>query len=262
MKRKELDRRMEAENVSQLKYMLEMVLYNLRERTDIDLNLFMGVDGRIFASSIPDDLTPPQYSLLSTFRSNLPNLCGKLKVEDLEISLERWKGGTAIVASVGENAFLSSLMLSSGNLTDMGPLIEDVVNTTIVLNHIFGQKPMSEEILSTYPDTVQDELKKLTRQLFVERFKHTRQYKKNMKVLEFIKDKIKKSIGVGQVEQIVSVTFNELGTSAPYMDDESWQLFLDKVVDNHLRKIIGDIQAEEYKKLWKMELDRKMKKFL
>lgn len=262
MKKKELDRRMEAENVSQLKYMLEIELKNLMNRTDIDMNLFIGVDGRIFTSSIPDNLTPQQYRLLSTFRSNLPHLCSKLRGEDLEISIEQWKGGMAIVASVGENSFLASLLSKREDISKMGGLIEEVIKSTKVLHHIFEQKPMTQENLSQYPEEVRKELKSLSRQLFVERFQHTRRYKKNIKALEFIKKKIKKSIGIGQVDQIVSVTFNELGTSAPYMDDDQWLLFLDKVVDNHLKEVIGDIQAQEYKKMWKMELQNKLKKFL
>lgn len=262
MKKKELDRRMEAENVSQLKYMLEIELDNLIARTDIDMNLFIGVDGRIFSTSIPDKLTPQQYQLLSTFRSNLPHLCNKLRGEDLEISIEQWKRGMAIVASVGDNSFLTCLLSKREDISKMGDILDDVVKTTKVLHHIFEQKPMTEDVLSQYPDEVRKELKDLSRQLFVERFQHTRQFKKNIKALEFIKEKIKKSIGIGQVDQIVSVTFNELGTSAPYMDDDQWLLFLDMVVDNHLKRLIGDVQAQEYKKMWKIELQRKLKKFI
>ncbi len=262
MKKKELDRRMEAENVSQLKYMLEMELDRLRDRTDIDINLFIGIDGRIFSSSIPAELEPEQYRLLSTFKSNLSHLCGKLKGEDMEISLERWKNGMGIVAAVGENAFLSSIMSKKSEIKETSALIEEVLVATQVLDHIFEQRPMTEEVLSEYPEAVREELQKLSRQLFVERFKHTRSYQKNMKILEFIKNKLEKTIGVGQVDQIVSVTFNKLGTSAPYMDDETWFKFLDMVVEDNLRDIIGDVQAEEYNKLWKMELERKLKKYL
>lgn len=262
MKKKELDRRMEAENVSQLKYMLELELDALRERTDIDINMFLGVDGRIFSSSIPDNLSSQQYRLLSTFKSNLPHLCSKLKGEDLEISIEQWKGGMAIVAAVGDNAFLASLLSKRGDIHKMGDLIEDVVDSTKVLHHIFEQRPMTEEALSKLPDNVRKELTDLSRQLFVERFQHTRGYKKNIKALEFVKNKIKNSIGIGQMDQIISVTFNELGTTAPYMEDDMWLTFIDMVVDNHLRALLGDIQAEEYKKLWKMELQSKLKKYL
>ncbi len=259
-KKKELDRRMEAENVSQVKYMLELELERLRERTDIDINLFLGVDGRIFASSIPSHLTTPQYRLLSTFKSNLSHLCGKLKGEDLELSLEQWKGGMAIVAAVGDNSFLASL-LAGANIKDTGNRIQEVINATHVLDHIFEQKPWNDEYLAQYPAEVREELQKLSRQMFVDRFEHTRSYRKNMKILDFFKNKIEKTVGVGQVDQIISVTFNELGTSAPYMEDKSWNKFLDKIIDEHIRKTIGDIQADEYKKLWKMELDRKLKKY-
>ncbi|MGM0405634.1 MAG: hypothetical protein ACQEQM_05785 [Thermoplasmatota archaeon] len=253
---------MEAENVSQLKYMLEMELKNLRERADIDLALFIGVGGRIFATSIPDDLKPDQYRLLNTFKGNLTSLCSKLKGEDLEVSIERWKSGMAIVAAVGGNSFLASLLTKKSAISDMGTKLDEVMKATTVLKHIFEQKDFSEKTIQSYPEDVQDELNRLTRQLFVDRFTHTKSYKKNEEILEFMKDKIKKAVGVGQLDQIVSVTFNEMGTSAPYMEDDMWYDFLEKVVDEHLRSVVGDIQAERYKKQWKKELGKKLKTYL
>jgi len=261
VKKKELDRRMEAENVSQVKYMLEMELERLCQRTDIDINLLIGVDGRIFASSVPKEMDSDQFRLLSTFKSNLPYLCGKLKIEDLELSLERWKGGMAVVAAVGENSFLACLLSKQAGMNEMSSLLEDIVTATQVLDHIFEQKSWDGDVLEQYPEDVREELAQLSRQMFVERFTHTRSYKKNMKILEFFKKKLEKTVGLGQVDQIISVAFNELGTSAPYMDDDTWHKFLDKIVDEHVRTLIGDIQAQEYKKLWKMELERKLKKY-
>jgi len=253
---------MEAENVSQLKYMLEMELGNLREKTDIDLALFIGVGGRIFATSIPDDLRPDQYRLLSTFKGNLSNLCSKLKGEDLEVSIERWKSGMAIVSAVGDSSFLASLLTQKSEISEMGSILDDVLDASTVLKHIFEQKDFTDESIDSYSENVQKELNRLSRQLFVERFTHTKSYKKNEEILEFMKEKIKKAVGVGQVDQIVSVTFNEMGTSAPYMQDDMWYDFLEKVIDDNIRSIVGDIQAEQYKKRWKKELEKKLKSFL
>lgn len=260
--KKKLDRRMEAENVSQLKYLLEMELGSLRERAGIDLTLFIGVGGRIFATSIPDNLRPDQYRLLNTFKGNLSHLCSKLKGEDLEISIERWKSGMAIVAAVGGNSFLASLLTEKSEISEMGDILDEVVEATTVLKHIFEQKDFSEETIKSYPENVQNELNRLTRQLFVERFTHTKSYKKNEEILTFMKDKIKKAVGIGQLDQIISVTFNEMGTSAPYMDDDMWYDFLEKVIDDHLRSVVGDIQAEQYKKQWKKELEKELKSYL
>jgi len=260
--KKRLDRRMEAENVSQLKYMLEMELSNLRESAEIDLTLFIGVGGRIFATSIPEDLNPDQYRLLSTFKGNLSNLCSKLKGENLEVSIERWKSGMAIVSAVGDNSFLASLLTKKSEIREMGNKLDEVVKASTVLKHIFEQKSFNDEEIKKYPEEVQEELNRLSRQLFVERFTHTKSYKKNEEILEFMKGKIKGAIGVGQLDQIVSVTFNEMGTSAPYMEDDMWYDFLEKVVDDHLRSIVGDIQAEQYKKQWKKELEKKLKSIL
>lgn len=260
--KKELDRRMEAESASQLKYMLEIELERLRDRTDIDINLLMGVDGRIFSSSIPDDLSPNQFRLLSTFKSNLQYICAKLKGENLEISVERWDIGTGAVAAVGNNAFLASLMTEKSELSDMGELLGEIIDSTKVLRHIFEEKPMTEEALSEYPDKIKEELNQLSRQLFVERFEHTKQYQKNQDILEFIEEKIKSTVGVGSMEEMISVTFNEMGTSAPYMEDDQWPQFIDKIVDGHIRDIVGDIQAEQYKKQWKEELEDKLKGYI
>jgi len=261
-RKKRLDRRMEAETVSQLKYMLEMELGNLRDRADIDLTLFIGVGGRIFATSIPEELRPDQYRLLSTFKGNLTNLCSKLKGENLEVSIERWKSGMAIVAAVGDNSFLASLLTKKSEISEMGKILDEVIKATKVLKHIFEQKDFDEDSISDYPEDVQDELNKLSRQLFVERFTHTKSYKKNEEILDFMKDKIRDAVGVGQLDQIVSVTFNMMGTSAAYMEEDMWYDFLEKVIDNHIRPIVGDIQAEQYKKRWRNELEKKLKSFL
>lgn len=253
---------MEAENVSQLKYLLEMELDRLRDRTDVDITLFLGVDGRIFTTSIPEELDTVQYRLLNTFKNNIPSLCSKLKGEDLEVSIERWQRGMAVVASVGDNAFLASLLTKKAEISETGELLEEIVKTTKVLKHIFEQKDFDEESMEGYPDNVKEELDQLSRQLFVDRFKHTKKYKRNMEILNFIKDKIEQTVGLGSVDEIISVTFNELGTSAPYMEEDMWTEFLDRVVDNHLKQKIGDVQAEEYKKQWKSELQNKLKAYL
>lgn len=260
--KKKLDRRMEAENVSQLKYMLELEQKRLREKTDVNLSLFIGVGGRIFTTSIPEELNPDQYRLLSTFKSNLSNLCKKLKGEDLEVSLERWKSGMAIVAAVGDNAFLASLLTKRANIDEMGPILEEIMTAATVLKHIFEEKSFKDEDMEDYPEDVKEELHQLSRQFFVDRFEHTRQYKKNMEILEFIKEKIQKTVGVGSVEEMTSVTFNKMGTSAPYMEDDMWPDFLDMIVEDHLKDTLGDIQAEEYKKQWRKELKKKLKGYL
>lgn len=261
-RKKKLDRRMEAETVSQLKYMLEMELGNLRDRAGIDLALFIGVGGRIFATSIPDELRPDQYRLLSTFKGNLTNLCSKLKGEDLEVSIERWKSGMAIVAAVGGNSFLASLLTKKSEISEMDNILDEVVKATTVLKHIFEQKDFNEDSIKDYPEDIQEELNNLSRQLFVERFTHTKSYKKNEEILEFMKDKIRGAVGVGQLDQIVSVTFNKMGTSAPYMEEDMWYDFLDNAIDEHIRPMVGDIQAEQYKKQWKKELEEKLKSYL
>jgi len=96
----------------------------------------------------------------------------------------------------------------------------------------------------------------------VERFDQTKQYRKNTEILEFIKKKLADVVGVGAVDEIITVTFNELGTSAPYMTDQLWRIYLEKVIQKHVRAMSGEIMADECYRTWMPELDKKLRSFV
>jgi hypothetical protein len=131
-----------------------------------------------------------------------------------------------------------------------------------VLNHILEVKPITEEAMVDYPEEVSGELKKLSRLLFKEQFEHTREYKKNVEILNFLKKKIESVVGVGVVDEIVTLVLNELGTAPAYMNDKQWRAFLDKVISEHIRDRCGEIVTDEVQRTWVPELERKLKSFV
>jgi hypothetical protein len=83
----------------------------------------------------------------------------------------------------------------------------------------------------------------------VEKFDQTRGFKKNMEILALLKKKLAQVVGVGNVDEIITLTFNELGTSAKYITDEQWMQFTEKVINEHIRKLGGDMVAD--KEAWR-----------
>ena len=260
--KKTLDRRLEAENVALLKHLLNMELRRLKDEAGCDMVFLMGVDGRTFSSHIPRDLNAKQFYMLNLMKANMPHICGQLRRENLRIAIEQYKEGTVVIAGVGDNAFLTMEFSKPIVPADFQKIVNTSMKGSTVIKHILELKPIKEEILNNYPKDVAEELRKLSRLLFVERFEQTKQYKKNMEILEFIRDKLKGVVGVGAVDEIITVTFNELGTSAPYMTDQLWRIFLEKVIQRHVRAMSGEIMADECYRAWMPELDKKLKSFV
>ncbi len=260
--KKVLDRRLEAENVTLLKHLLGMELRRLKDEMGCDMIFFMGVDGRTFSSQVPFQLNTKQFYLFNLLKGNLPHLCDQLAAENLRIAIEQYKEGTFLISGVGDSAFMAMAFTRPILPTDFQKLINGAIKGSTVIKHIMELKPIKEEILKQYPKEVGDELRKLSRLLFVERFDQTKQYKKNTEILDFIKKKLSQVVGVGAVDEIITVTFNELGTSAPYMTDQLWRIFLEKVIRSHVKRISGDIMADECYRTWMPELDEKLKSFV
>ncbi len=262
VEKKKIDKRMEAKTVVQLKHMFEMELKRIKEENGIDMMMLVGIDGRIFASLIPPILDPIQFKFLNLVKGNLTYLCGQLKGDNLQISIQQYEFGTEVISGVGKNLFLASVFTTPLDINTMGPTINKIINGSTVLNHLFEQRPITEEETGGYSKEVQDELSTLTRQLFVEKFEETRGYKRNMELLKFLKQKIGSVVGIGAVDEIVTVTMNELGTSAAYMKEKDWLKFVELVIENHIRQRSGEIVADECKKTWIPEVERKLKSFV
>ncbi|TET89998.1 MAG: hypothetical protein E3J35_08260 [Methanomassiliicoccales archaeon] len=259
--KKDIDKRMEAGTATMLKHMLDLELRKVKDENGIDAVMFMGVDGRMFSSDIPVDLTPPQYRLLNLVKSHLPHICGQLSAENLQISVQYYEGGTIIISGVGPNAFLIFLLTKKIEFNDMEKMLANVEDASVVMRHLFELRPHSPEILSTYSEKVAAELTDLSRRLFVERFEETPGYKKNMEILNFVKKKIKQTVGVGAVDEVVTFSFNELGTSAAYMNDDLWLKFMENVI-HHIEEMSGDMVAQDFASTSLPEIQKKLKSFV
>ncbi len=259
---KNIDKRMEAKNVVQLKHMLVMELNQVKEENDIDIVMFMGVDGRVFSSIIPPILDAPQFKLLNLVKSNMVHICRQLDAENMKSSIQEYSFGTVIITGVGDNAFLASLFVNPPTSDELGKVTSNLVRGSRVMNHLFQLRPITDEYMEGYDKDVVDELKGLTRRLFVEKFDETREYKRNMEILEYLKKKIGSVVGIGAIDEVVTLTMNELGARAAYMKGRQWVTFTEMAINNHIRKSSGDMVADECLKNWIPEVERMLKSFV
>lgn len=256
-----LEKRLEAETVTLLKSLLEMELRRVRDDFGFDISLFIGVDGRIFASSIPDMLAPTQYRLLNLVKANLPSICAQFTHESMKLSFTQYEDGVVLISPVGGRAFLVLLSGKSQDLTAMGDTVAHVRHASEVLQHVFQQRPMSAEALGAYDAETADELRRLSRRLFVEKFEETPQFRRNMDLHNYLKAELTKAVGVGSVQEFLSQAYNEVGTSAPHMKDEQWLRVMDLLVAR-VREAGGDVLAERCQGTWIPEARRRLKAFV
>jgi predicted regulator of Ras-like GTPase activity (Roadblock/LC7/MglB family)/flagellar biosynthesis chaperone FliJ len=254
---------MEARDVGMLKYLLDTELSRLKDETEIDLALFMGVDGRIFASCIPFDLDFDQYYLLTLVHGNLPYVCAQLRQENLKLSIQQYLEGIIVISGIGDNAFLACLLSKKRNLADIDSQLKPIQKSSAVLKHLFEMRPLKADELSSYPEDVAEELSKLSRLLFKERFTYTKEYKKNVEILDIIKNKLASVLGgVGAVNEVVTMTFNEMGMQVGMMKKNDWMMFLERVIDHHIARLSSDLVAEECRRTWIPEIQAKLKSFV
>jgi len=262
VEKKKIDKRMEAKTVVQLKHMFEMELRHIKDDNGIDILMFVGIDGRIFASIIPPILDPIQFKFLNLVKGNLTSLCSQLQGDKMKVSIQQYEFGSVVISGVGDNSFLASVFTKPLDIDTMEPTITNIINGSTVLNHLFEQRPITAENVEPYNKAVQNKLIELTRQLFVEKFEETRGYKRNMEIQKFLKQKIGSVVGIGVVDEIMTVTMNELGTNAAYMKEKDWLKFVNMVIDRHIKERSGDIVADECKRTWIPEVERKLKSFV
>jgi hypothetical protein len=259
---KKIDKRMEAETVALLKHLLDLELNRVREENEVDMIMFIGIDGRIFSSYIPNQLTAGQFHLLNLIKANMEHICKQMKAENMTFSIQQYSRGAAVISGVGKNAFLVLLMTRDLDGGAIQKVHDSVVKASVVMNHLFQLKPITPKEMEGYSEDVVEELQKLSRLLFVEKFDQTRGYKKNMEILSYLKGKISEAVGIGNVDEVVTLTFNELGTSARYMSDDQWLEFTEKVINEHVRRLSGDTVADKCMESWVPEVKEKLKSFL
>lgn len=256
-----LEKRLEAETVTLLKSLLEMELRNVRESYGFDIAMLVGVDARIFASSIPERLEANQYRLLNLVKASLPDICAQLTREAMKLSLTQYDYGILVIASVGERAFLVLLSGKPRDITAMDATVTNVRRASAVLRHVFEQRPMAAEALDGYDEATAEEIRRLSRQLFVEKFEETPQYRRNKEIADYLRAELTKAVGVGAVDEFLGVSFNEVGTSAPYMKDDQWMRLIELVVEK-VRASAGDVIADRCAKTWTPEVKRRLKAFV
>ncbi len=256
------DKRMGAETVTLLKHLLEMELERAAVENGMDITLFMGVDGRIFSSYVPQQLTRDQYYLMNLVKANLEHICGQLSRENLQVSIQQYEAGTIVITGVGENAFLAFLRAEGMDMASLDDVVERLQNVGLVIQHLFQQRPLTPEGVAGYSEAVQEELRRLSRRLFVEKFEETRQYKRNMEILEYLKEQVAEAMGVGVADEIVTVTLNEIGTSPPYMERDDWMRFVEKVIEDHVRPESGAEVAQSTARAWKKEVETRLTSFV
>ncbi len=256
-----LEKRLEAETATLLKSMLDMELRRVCTDFGFDIAMLVGVDARIFATSIPDQLTSPQYRLLNLVKANLPSICAQLANEAMRLNLTQYEYGVTVIAQVGDRSFLVLLSGKPQDITTMDETVAKVEGAAAVLRHVFEQRPMSSEVLAAYDREVADELRRLGRQLFVEKFEETPTFRRNRDLANYLKAELTKAVGVGAAPEILSVSFNEVGTAAPYMKDDQWLRLADLLVER-VRAQGGDVLADRCAKAWVPEVKRRLKAFV
>src|SRR3989449_2205401 len=235
----QIDKTMGADTVGHLKLLLETELKRAREESSLDIAMFLGVDGRIFSSSIPNQLNPREYRLLNLLKGSLAHICSQLSGQNMMMSVQQFEAGTIIISGGGDRAFLRFLTSKPVEITKMQGVLANVLKTSIVVRHLFESRPITPEVLASYDEAVAGGLKRLPRIFFVEKFGETNEFKKNKEVAQDIQSKLGPLVGPGPLQEIVTMAYNEVGTTAPYMTSAHWDRFLTIVVDR-LRDLEGE----------------------
>lgn len=257
----QVDKTMGAETVGHLKHLLEVELRRAREENDLGIAMFLGVDGRVFSSSIPNQLNPREYRLLNLLKGNLAHICNQLSGQNMMMSVQQYEAGTVIISGVGDRAFLVFLTTKPVEITKMQGVLSNVVKASIVVRHLYQSRPITPEVLASYDEAVATELKRLTRILFVEKFGETKEFKKNKEIAQYIQTKLGALVGPGPLQEIVTMAYNEVGTTAPYMTASHWERFLVLVIER-LRALEGDTVAAKAEKDWRAHLKQVLSSFV
>lgn len=253
---------LEAKDVGLLKHMLAMELSRLANRADVDIVMFLGVDGRMFSSFVPTQLNIKQYNMLSLVKGNLPDICSQLRRENIKMSMVQYSEGIIYITGVGPAAFLVAIDAKDTSNKEIEGKLTTLQDASLVVKHIYELKPLNEEGLAPYPDSVKVELETLGRQLFKERFTQTKDYKKNVEILEMLKEKLATVVGKGAVQEVVDMTFNEMGLRLSNIEKNTWMLFLETVIKKHVSRLSGPIVADECLRTWVPEIEMKLRSFI
>src|SRR3989442_14897203 len=128
----QVDKTMGADTVGHLKHLLETELKRAREESHLDIAMFLGVDGRIFSSSIPNQLDPREYRLLNLLKGSLAHICSQLSGQNMMMSVQQFEAGTVINSGVRDPALPVFVPPRPGQSTQMETVPPHVMKTPIV----------------------------------------------------------------------------------------------------------------------------------
>jgi len=248
----------DLEDVSLLKFALVAQLKRTHQSSDVDVLLFAGADGRIYASYIPESIGPKIFELTNLISNNLLHVSQQLAM-GLKQSVIEYEFGTVIFSSVGRGALLISLFTGKADLAENMDKIEIA---RAVIRHVFEQRPMSAEELSNYPEEVARELRILSKIVFDEMYTQSSEYKKNMEILADIKEKITSVMGRGEVEQVLAMAFNEIASSPKWMTEDLWPLLVEMIIRDQIRPLHGDYVADVCEAEWIPDIKHKLESFV
>ncbi|WP_094226635.1 hypothetical protein [Methanolobus psychrotolerans] len=248
----------DLEDVSLLKFALVAQLKRTHQSSDVDVLLFAGADGRIYASYIPDSIGPKIFELTNLISHNLLHVSQQLAM-GLKESVIEYDFGTVIFSSVGRGALLISLFTGK---VDLSANMDKITIARHVIQHIFEQRPMSAEQLASYPPEVADELRILSKIVFNEMYTQSSEYKKNMELLADIKEKITGVMGRGEVEQVLAMAFNEIASSPKWMTEDLWPLLVEMIIRDQIRPLHGDYVADICEAEWIPDIKHKLESFV
>jgi hypothetical protein len=251
-------RKDDLEDVSLLKFALVSQLKRTYKASEVDVLLFAGADGRIYASYIPESIGAKIFELTNLISHNLLHVSQQLAM-GLRQSVIEYDFGTVIFSSVGKGALLISLFTGKADLSEDMAKIEVARQ---VVQHIFEQRPMTSDELSNYSDEVAAELRELSKIVFNEMYTQSSEYKKNMEILADIKEKITGVMGRGEVEQVLAMAFNEIASTPKWMTEDLWPLLVEMIIRDQIRPLHGDYVADMCEAEWIPDIKHKLESFV
>lgn len=248
----------QLEDVSLLKFALGSQLKELQQNSDADVVLFAGSDGRIYASYIPDDSSDKIFELTNLISKNLLHISNQLEI-GLNQSIIEYDLGSVIFSAVGRGTILISLFSKQQELAKNLVKINITKN---VLLHIFEQRPMTDEALAEYDESISNELRSLSKRVFDEMYTQSSEYKKNMEILEDIRTKVASVMGQGEVEHVLAYCFDMLASSAKWMTSEEWKMLVEMVIEDQIKPLHGEYIAEMCRIEWIPAVAKKLEAFM
>lgn len=253
---------LEAQDVRLLKQVIQLELDAVRSDTALDIVLLMGAGGRIFASSMEAALGAREFALMERVKAQVPALAAALQRQRMRLQLQSFEEGSVVLAEVGRGSFLVALRAEGPSVASMDPVVGRLEVACQVLDHLVKEKGFSDEEVRALPEPVRKELKALSYRLFREAYDTTETARKNRQVAVFLRERIRDRLGAGLVDEVMGVTYNELGVTERFMNDQLWQRFIESVVEKHVRRAAGDIVADVCAKTWSRDVQRMVESFV